>query len=144
MINKKRQCQAGLTLLEILVMGVVLGAILYITLPKFKTMVYHSREGRTKTNLGDLRGALSIYYSDNFGIYPSDEGTPETRLSEVIVPKYLKKIPSVDLAHLHSQKKSTVQDKIDDGGDWMYTTLDGFVAVNCTHADTKELPVSDW
>lgn len=143
-MRRINQSQSGLTLLEILVMSAVVGAILFITLPKFKTMIYHSREGRTKTNLGDLRGALSIYYSDNFGLYPSDEGTPETRLSNCLVPKYLKKIPPVDLAHLHSEKKSTIQDKIDDGGDWMYTTLDGYVAVNCTHADTKGNPVSIW
>jgi Tfp pilus assembly protein PilE len=142
--NSKKNQLSGLTLLEMLLMGAIIGAVLFITLPKFKTMVHHSREGRTRTNLGDLRGALSIYYSDNFGLYPSDEGTPETRLSSVLVPKYLQKIPIVDMKHLHSGKKSTIQPKFDDGGDWMYTTLDGFVAVNCTHADTKGEPVSNW
>jgi type II secretory pathway pseudopilin PulG len=125
-------------------MVVVVGVIAAITVPKFKAMIYRSREGRTKASLGDLRGALSIYYSDNFGIYPSDEATPDARLANVLVPKYLKRIPGVELPHLHPGSRSTVQAKIDDQGDWMYTTLDGFVAVNCTHIDTKGAPVSSW
>lgn len=136
--------KAGFTILEIIVMVVVLGVVGAITVPKFKTMLYQSREGRTKSGLGDLRGAIAIYYSDNFGIFPSDEGTPDDRLSVVLVPKYLIKIPPVDLPHFHSGKPRTVQNQIDDQGDWVYTTLDGFVAVNCTHSDTKGAPVSEW
>ena len=136
--------QNGFTILELVVMVVVLGVIAAITVPKFKTMLYQSREGRTKASLGDLRGALAIFYSDNFGKYPSDEGSPTTRLSSALVPKYLKKMPSVDLPHLHSKRLNTVQDRITDGGDWVYATLDGFVAVNCTHNDTKGAPVSNW
>ena len=55
-------------------MVVVLGVTAVITVPKFVNMLHQSREGRTKAHLGDLRGALAIYYSDNFGLYPSDEG----------------------------------------------------------------------
>ena len=134
----------GFTILEILIMLVVLGIVAAITVPKFKTMLYQSREGRTKTNLGDLRGALAIYYSDNFGLYPNDIGTPETRLSSVFVPKYLKAMPPVDLTHLHAAKKLTVQETLDDQGDWVYSLLSGFVGVNCTHSDTKGASVSSW
>jgi type II secretory pathway pseudopilin PulG len=136
--------QGGFTILEIIIMVTVLGIVAAITVPKFKTMLYQSREGRTKTNLGDVRGALAIYYSDNFGLYPSELGTPETRLSSVLVPKYLKTMPVTDLKHFHPAKKSTVQDTLDDQGDWVYSLLNGFVGVNCTHMDTKGLPVSSW
>jgi CheY-like chemotaxis protein/Tfp pilus assembly protein PilE len=91
----RRSRTAGFTLLEIVLLVVVLGVIAAITFPQFKRMVYQSREGRTKSNLGDLRGALAIYYSDNFGLYPSDEGTPETRLATTLVPQYIKAIPYV-------------------------------------------------
>ncbi len=140
-MNKR---QAGFTIIEIVVMVVVLGAIAAITVPKFKTMLYQSREGRTKSGLGDIRGALAIYYADNFSIYPSDEGTPETRLSVCLVPKYFKKMPVVDLPHLHPGKKSSVQNQIDDQGDWSYVTLDGLANVNCTHNDTKQSIISEW
>lgn len=136
--------QSGLTFLEVLMIIVVLGVVVFVTLPKFQLMLYQSREGRTKTHLGDLRGALAIYYSDNFGRYPSDEGTPETRLGSALVPQYMKRIPNVELSHLHPRNLNTVQDRFDDQGDWVYSTLNGFVAVNCTHADTKGDVITSW
>ncbi len=136
--------ESGMTALEIIIMVVVLGVVGIITVPKFKLMVYQSREGRTKTSLGELRGALAIYYSDNFGLYPSDEGTPETRLSSSLVPKYLKTMPYVDLTQFYPKKLNTVQDRLDDRGDWVYSTLNGYVSVNSSHLDTKGNHVSNW
>jgi type II secretory pathway pseudopilin PulG len=136
--------QSGFSILEIIVMVVVLGVVGVITVPKFKTMLHQSREGRTKSGLGELRGALAIYYSDNFGLYPSDEAAPDHLLHDVLVPKYLKKIPAVDLTHIHPGKARTVQNELNDKGDWFYTTLDGFVGVNCTHEDTKGVVISNW
>jgi len=136
--------QRGFTILEIIAMVVVIAAVLVITVPKFQMMVRQSSEGRTKASLGEIRGAVAIYYSDNSFLYPSDDGTPETRLSQSIVPKYLKRLPDVDLPRLHPKKLNTVEDRINDQGNWLYTTLDGFVGVNCTHADTKGGAVSNW
>lgn len=136
--------EQGMTILEVVIMVVVLGVVGIITFPKFKLMLYESRETRTKTRLGDLRGALAIYYSDNFGLYPDDEGTPETRLSSVLIPQYLKKMPEVELTHHHWRNLNTVHDKLDDTGDWLYNTLRGYVAVNCSHADTKGMAISSW
>lgn len=136
--------ESGMALMEILIMVVVIGAVAAITLPKFQEALHESREGRTKARLGDLRGALAIYYSDNFGLYPSDEGTPETRLSSVLVPQYLKEMPDVDLTHHHPKKLKSVQDRFDDAGDWLYSTLGGYVAVNCLHEDTKGRVISSW
>ncbi len=149
MISKKGQfinmkSQRGIAILEVLMILVVLGVIAFITVPKFQTMLYQSRESHTKSHLGDLRGALAIYYSDNFGRYPSDEGTPETRLSAAIVPQYLKRVPSVELRHLYGHDKNTVQDRFNDEGDWMYSMVNGFVAVNSSKADTKGEPISSW
>lgn len=135
---------SGLTFFELLVMALVLGAVAAITVPKFRSALYESREARTKTRLGDLRGALAIYYSDNFGLYPSDDGTPETRLSSAIVPRYLKTMPRVDLPHLHPERLNTVQNRFDNRGDWMYSMLNGFVAVNSWKLDTAGRPISSW
>lgn len=123
---------------------VVLGVVASITVPKFLLMLHQSREARTKSHLGDLRGALAIYYSDNFGRYPSDEGTPETRLANALVPQYLKRIPDVELRHYYSRNLNTVQDRFDDQGDWMYSMLNGFVAVNSLRLDTKGEVISSW
>jgi hypothetical protein len=141
---RRLKMSAGLTLLEVMIITVVLGVVGAVTVPKFRTMLYQSREGRTKARLGDLRGALAIYYSDNFGLYPLDEGPADKRLASVLVPQYLKAMPEVDLPHFHSKKLSTVQDRFDDNGDWMYSTLHGFVAVNCLHLDTRGEAISGW
>jgi len=103
---------SGLTYIEILIMIVVLGVVAAITFPKFKVMLYQSREARTKTRLGELRGGVAIYYSDYNGIYPPDRGTPETRLASSLVPNYIKSIPYVDLKHVHPKKLNTVQDRL--------------------------------
>ena len=134
----------GFTLMEVLIMLAVLLAVAVVTVPKFQTMVYQSREGRTKAHLADLRGALAIYYSDNFGLYPSDEGTADTRLQKTLVPQYIKAIPAVELSHLHARSMRTIQDRINDAGDWSYSMLNGLITVNCTHLDTKGQPISSW
>jgi len=136
--------QSGITILEVVIILLVLGIVVAVTYPQFKTIIYQSREGRTKSNLGDLRGALAIYYSDNFGLFPSDEGTPETRLSSTLTPHYLKEIPCVELPHLYPKKLNTVQDRFTGQGDWVYTTLHGFVAVNSYKLDTRGDYISKW
>ena len=142
--NPFRKSSAGLSLLEVLIMFVVFGVVGAITIPKFKTMLYQSREGRTKVSLGELRGAMAIYYSDHFGLYPPDTRDDQTRLADSIVPRYFKSMPVVELPHFHSKLLSTVQDHFDDRGDWMYSAAQGFVAVNCSHADTQGKPASSW
>jgi len=134
----------GFTAIEIILMVVVLGVIAAITIPHFRLMSRESKEGKTKANLGDLRGALAIYYSDNFGLYPSDAGTPQTRLANTLVPMYLQSIPYVELPHLHKKSLNTVQDRFDGQGDWLYSTLGGYVGVNSAGIDTKGRPVSEW
>lgn len=136
--------EAGLTVLEIITMVVVLGVVAAITLPKFRLALYQSREGRTKTHLGELRGALAIYYSDNFGLYPSDEGTAETRLKAALTPKYINRIPYVELDHYYPENLNTVEDRFDNRGDWVYSMLNGFVAVNSWMSDTRGQPISSW
>lgn len=130
--------------MEILVILTVLGVVGAITFPKFVTALHRSREGRTKANLAKIRGAIAIYYSDNFGLYPSDEGTPETRLSQALVPDLLEKMPFVDLKHYYPNKLNTVNNRIDDGGDWYYTAYEGFVTVNSTRFDTVGRAISSW
>ncbi|OVE75673.1 hypothetical protein BVX98_07175 [bacterium F11] len=141
---KLRKSESGITVMELVVIIVVLSVVVAITYPKFRTMLYQSREGQTKANLGDIRGAIAIYYSDNFGLFPSDDGKPETRLADALIPQYIKKIPYVELSHLFKKKLNTVNDRLDNGGDWVYQTLNGLVYVNATHMDTEGKPISGW
>jgi len=141
---KRMRSVSGMSILEMVAIVTVLSVVAAITFPKFQRMLYQSREGRTKANLGDIRGAIAIYYSDHYGLFPSDNGLPETRLSKALVPTYLEVLPAVDLLHLYKEKLNTVNDRLDDGGDWVYGTLEGHIYVNSTRLDTEEQPISGW
>jgi type II secretory pathway pseudopilin PulG len=135
---------SGLTLVEMLIILTVIGVIGAVTIPKFHQKLIQAREARTKSNLADLRGALAIYFSDNNGKYPPDDGTPETRLKDFFIPRYLKSIPKVELPHLHKESLTTIDIAPGDGGNWFYQKEDGFVGVNCTHKDSKGEDISNW
>lgn len=136
--------KSGLSALEILIMLTVLFIVAAVTYPKFRALARQSHEASTKNRLGRLRGAVSIYYAENFGLYPSDRGDPATRLSSSVVPRYLSEMPAVDLPHFHPDPLGTVQEKVTGAGDWYYGMLDGRVGVNSLHADTKGQPITSW
>ena len=60
-----------------------------IAIPRFSDLLVKAEESATKGHLGTLRSALSIYYSDNQGTYPSD--------INALVSKYLSSIPNANL-----------------------------------------------
>jgi type II secretory pathway pseudopilin PulG len=64
----------------------IIGILAAIAIPQFADMVGKSEEGATKGNLGVMRSALSIYYSDTEGTYPTD--------INALTPVYLNNIPN--------------------------------------------------
>jgi prepilin-type N-terminal cleavage/methylation domain-containing protein len=61
---------SGFTLIELMLVVAILSLLAAIAIPKFGNMIIKAKEAAVKANLGALRGALTIYYSDNEGIYP--------------------------------------------------------------------------
>ena len=82
---------AGFTLIELMLVVAMISILAAIAIPRFADMVGHSEEGATKANLGVLRTAISIYYSDTEGIYPADLDTL------TIGDRYLNTIPTAVL-----------------------------------------------
>jgi prepilin-type N-terminal cleavage/methylation domain-containing protein len=70
----------GFTLLELMVVICIIGILAAVAVPHFGDLIAHSNEGSTKGNLGTLRSALSLYYTDTEGQFPS-EGTTASRHS---------------------------------------------------------------
>ena len=141
----------GFTLIELMIVVAIIGILAAIAIPKFADLVTRSKESSVKGSLGALRSAVSIYYSDNEGFFPTDLNVGLTTNS-----KYLQIIPSVTVPPVTAQSNPghTVSSGVDagngttitdggigaDGDIWYYTNSGnnlGNVAVECTHNDTK-------
>jgi hypothetical protein len=87
--------------------------------------------------LGQLRSALSIYYGDTTGAYPS-------RLEALTAgDKYLSAIPAARGVANHPDSSQVRHGATsDDSGGWLYNDVPGDaniggVLINCTHTDTR-------
>jgi general secretion pathway protein G len=83
------------TLIELMIVVSIVGILASIAIPKFANLVRRAQEGRTKGNLGNIRSAISIYYSDMEGQFPQDPS------SLTISGKYLGSIPSMLVPNYH-------------------------------------------
>ena len=137
----------GFTLLELLIVFSVLSILASIALPKFSDMLLKAQEGTLKGDLGAMRTALSLYYNDNQGNYPSCSAGPNSGvLAKALVPAYMVSIPIVNNG-LHPPTNSVYCDAlmlpgdVHDGQGWYYdgVALDsqnGGIWVACDHTDT--------
>lgn len=75
----------GFTLVEILIVITLIGILVMMILPSHKVAVIKAKEAVLKENLWQLRDAISKYYQDK-GKYPTD-------LEELVIAKYMRKIP---------------------------------------------------
>jgi len=133
----------GFTLIELMIVVAIIGVLSAIAIPKFAGLIRKSQEGKTLGNLGSLRSALNIYYSDMEGYYPIDTDALVTG------GKYLRAIPNSSPVPYH-QDVSIVQPDINfDFGGWNYVPFPtdpdfGKIIVNCTHTDTKGTVWQDY
>ncbi|MBL0058219.1 MAG: prepilin-type N-terminal cleavage/methylation domain-containing protein [Elusimicrobia bacterium] len=142
----KRVAKAGFTLIELMIVVAIIGILAAIAIPKFADLITKSKESAAKGSLGSVRSAVSIYYSDNEGIFPASAAA--TDLAGALTPgsKYLDTIPNIAIPKpgLH-QNNSAVVTAIGDAGGWWYTGSNlGQVYVNCTHADSKTSKWTFW
>jgi prepilin-type N-terminal cleavage/methylation domain-containing protein len=143
----------GFTLIELMIVVAIIGILAAIAIPKFADLIRKSNEGSTKGNLGAIRSALSIYYGEMEGWYPTV--APDSILT-MENGKYLKSIPSCNTTPYHAivsafdttNSSGTVEGGT--AGAWEYqpnatpptgAMTWGDVWVNCTHTDTK---ASTW
>src|ERR1700733_4893929 len=100
----RRQRTFGFTLIELMIVVSIIGILASIAVPKFANLVRKSQEGATKGNLGVIRSALSIYYSDMEGFYPCS-GTPlitDCLTALNVNGKFLSNTPAAYTPNYHS------------------------------------------
>jgi prepilin-type N-terminal cleavage/methylation domain-containing protein len=135
-----KRSKKGFTLIELMIVVAIIGILAAIAIPKFAELIRKSSEGASKGNLGAVRSAMSIYYGDMDGYYP----TSMTALT--IGGKYLAVIPAAKAPNYHADSSGEVlvtdSASPSDAGGWYYNDLTangnfGTVMVNCTHTDTR-------
>src|SRR5437879_1104396 len=102
MTKLKELSKKGFTLIELMIVVAIIGILAAIAIPKFAELIRKSSEGASKGNLGALRSAMSIYYGDMEGTYPS------TIKSLTVGGKYLTVIPTAKAPNYHSDSNGEV------------------------------------
>jgi len=133
--------EKGFTLIELMIVVAIIGILAAIAIPKFADLIRKSNEGATKGNLTALRSALSIYYGDLEGIYPSDVN------ALTIDGKYIAKIPEARMPNYHADSAAITNGSayadVDDAGGWIFGSEPsvgetwGHIYANCSHTDSK-------
>jgi prepilin-type N-terminal cleavage/methylation domain-containing protein len=145
--------QRAFTLIELMIVVAIIGILSAIAIPKFASLIAKSQEGAAKGSLGGIRSAITIYYGDMEGQYPSSITTGLTTAGINLLPG----LPSATLPQGHAANNvegqagfgqvcpPTMSD-LASSQIWYYYpdyspqpngACAGNVQIHCTHTDSK-------
>jgi prepilin-type N-terminal cleavage/methylation domain-containing protein len=135
----------GFTLIELMLVVAIIGVVSSIALPKFANIVIKSKEAAVKGQLGAFRSALSIYYSNNEGVFPLSAANLSHALTEG--GTYLNEVPNVEIPPPANRANTNlITGMMADNGRWFYSGAPaGHVALCCqTHTSLEGRIWSRW
>lgn len=89
MIKKLKKNQKGFTLVELMVVVVIIGALVAIAIPVYNEVQDKAKQNAEEANKKIIESAIQVYLT-------TDEGSLDAIVQEglnVLVPEYLKQIP---------------------------------------------------
>lgn len=128
--------EKGFTLIEITIVVVLIGILVAIIIPIYRTSVVRAREAVLKENLFQIRDAISKFYYDKKK-YP-------TSLEDLITYKYLARVPVDPIAD--STDWQLMRFEPDDQEDFDPEIAEGIIDVKSTveSASLDGTNYSDW
>ncbi len=104
-MRRSPRAQAGFTWIEIALLIALLGAIAALAIPRIQVFYERTLEKATRYNIGLIKSAISIYYGDHEGIWPTtldvNDRTPGFGFGN-----YLEVMPPVRATHPRDPGKS--------------------------------------
>lgn len=135
----------GFTLIELMIVVAIIGILAGVSIPKFAQLLERAREGATKSNIGAIRSAVTIYYGRNENVFPTSidstsafVGTADTN--------FLEHLPIASATPLgHNNVVNAVAGLPNaTGTGWAYKSLTGELWANSTSTDTRESPFTSY
>ena len=118
-----QQLKRGFTLIELVMVIVIIGALSAIIVPNFLDYSGKSGAQSTRANIQILRSAVQTYRAENNGSYP-------TNLQDLVTGDYLPTIPEDGIKNVNS-----VGTVVDGNGGWTYVPATGIIKPNLSGSD---------
>jgi len=103
--------QAGFTFIELVIFAAILGIVAALAYPKIQGIREKTREAATRANISAIKAAISIYYGEHEGIWPTTldvkDKTPGYGFGN-----YLSAMPKVLVTHPSDPSKSPEGSKV--------------------------------
>jgi len=110
-MRKLFQQEEGFTFIELAIFVAILGIIAALAYPYFQELREKAREAATKANISAIKAAISIYYGDHEGIWPTTldvtDKTPGYGFGD-----YLPVMPKVLVTHPADPAKSPAGNEV--------------------------------
>lgn len=140
-----KQTQKGFTLIELMIVVAIIGILAAVAIPKFAQMIERAKEGATKSNLGAIRSAVSIYYGKNEGAYPASIASTAAFIGTAD-SNYMQELPKATATPLGNTNAVTYVSAApsSSGTGWAYNSVSGECWANSTATDSKASPFTSY
>lgn len=133
-MRKRRQREAGFTLIELMIVMFIISILATLAIPAFKGALRHAREAVLKEDLQTMRGAIDSYTMDK-------QKGPQS-LDDLVQEGYLREIPEDPMTHA----KDTW---VTDTSDALYSIDETEPGITDVHSgsqesDSNDQPYSTW